>query len=161
LPVEYLFYVEFAIRNADVRIDGEGLAKNVMDATLRPNDSNSQWYVAEVVTHTVIEDDPDSFTTIDTVLLAARTEDDAYKKALEYGRSCARESLNSDGKRVQIDFRGLRNLFLVTDGLVDGGLLFYEELTGLTDSDIAKIVKPTLEIAAFQPIGEPLENNQT
>jgi hypothetical protein len=123
-----------------------------MDTAVRQNDSNSQWYVAEVVTHTVIEDDPDAFTTIDTVLLAAKTEDDAYKKAMEYGQSCAREALNTDGKRVNIDFRGLRNLFLVGDALVDGALLFYEELTRLTDSDIAKIVKAKLEMAAFQPL---------
>jgi hypothetical protein len=123
-----------------------------MNAAVKQNDANLQWYVGEIITHTVIEDDPDAFTTIDTVLLAARTEDDAYKKAMEYGQSCAREYLNTDGKRVNIDFRGLRNLFFSTDGLVDGGLLFYEEVTGLNDGDIAKIVKPKLEMAAFQPL---------
>src|SRR3977135_4511323 len=83
------------------------------------------------------------------------------KKQWNTGRqSCARECLNTDGKRVNIDFRGLRNLFLVGDALVDGALLFYEELTGLTDSDIAKIVKPKLEMAAFHPIGQPLDNAQ-
>src|ERR1700681_1665233 len=124
-----------------------------MDAAMRQKDSHLQWYVAEVITHTVIEGGPDAYTTIDTVLLAAGTEDEAYKKAMEYGQSCAREYLNTDGKRINIDFRGLRNLFFPTDGLVDRGLLFYEELTGLTDSDIAKIVKTKLEMAAFQPIG--------
>jgi hypothetical protein len=92
--------------------------------------------------------------------LAAGTEDEAYKKAMEYGQSCASEYLNTDGKRVNIDFRGLRNLFFPADGLVDRGLLFYEELTGLTDSDIAKIVKTKLEMAAVQPIGRPLDNAQ-
>jgi hypothetical protein len=123
LLVEYLFYVEFAIRDADERIDGEGLAQNVMDSAVTQNDSNLQ-YVAEIVTHTVIEDDSDAFTSIDTVLWAARTEDDAYKKAMEQGQSCARESLNTDGKRVNIDFRGASELVLGWGRLGGWGIAF-------------------------------------
>jgi len=55
-----------------------------MDRTIRQNER--QWYVAEIVTHTIIQDDPDAFTTIDTILLAARTEDHADQNKQDFSR---------------------------------------------------------------------------
>jgi hypothetical protein len=92
LLVEYLFDIEFAIRNADVRIDGEGLA--------------------------IVGERPDVLLFI---LIGSENE---------CGNLVSENISTSMGNGSILIIRGLWNLFFSTDALVDGALLFYEELTG-------------------------------
>src|SRR6516162_6964705 len=88
---------------------------------------DAKWYIGWIVLEFVIEDDPRNVVHINTLLIEANSPDDAYKKALELGKSQEMEYLNTDGKVVKVKFRGLRELNVIHDELEHGAELFYHQ----------------------------------
>lgn len=114
----------------------------------------AKWYIAEVVLEHQIADDPRNVVHINTLLVEAASPEDAYGKAIALGQSSEMDYLNTDEKRVQVTFRGLRDLNVIHDDLEHGAELIYEEKVGLPESAIRQWIKPKDQMGVFAPIGK-------
>lgn len=112
-----------------------------------------KWHLAELVVEFSFQNNPDRLVHINTHLIAARSAQTAYEKAVALGGSYEAEYLNTDGEIVRCRFVGLRNLFGIYDELEDGAELIYEELEGLSESEVAALVRPQNKLAAFSRQG--------
>lgn len=102
----------------------------------------TRWYLAEIVQQITVAGDERAVVHINWVLVEAGSPDDAYAKALELGAQDQDAYANSTGRRVTVRFRGLRNLYVIHDALVHGAELLYEERVGLSETEIAALVRP-------------------
>ena len=108
------------------------------------------WYIAEVVMQISIEGDADTLVHVDTKLVSADSPDEAFRKAEQFGRNGEVGYRNTDQMRVSVRFLGLRDLFLIHDELKDGAELLYEERSGLSEGEIAALVKQRSDMAVFR-----------
>jgi hypothetical protein len=111
----------------------------------------ARWYIAGLVLEHIIEGDPRNVVQVNTHLIEADAPDMAYRKANDLGKASEMEFANTDGKRVRVIFRGLRDLDVIHDDLEDGAELFYEEKVGIPDDDLRQWVKPKDELNVFAP----------
>jgi hypothetical protein len=82
-------------------------------------------------------------------LVRADSPEEAYSKALVFGKHHESSYTNPDGKHVQAVFRGLRNLFVIYDELEDGAEILYEEQTGLSEEQITSMIPGKDALAVF------------
>jgi hypothetical protein len=99
------------------------------------------WYLAELVMQFDIEGDETPLVHINTKLVRADSPEEAYLKATGLGQGEEITYKNTDGNQVNVRFRGLRDLFVVTEALEDGAELIYEEKDGLSEAQIARLVR--------------------
>ena len=116
--------------------------------TYVPPDRN--WYIAEIIMQIEIEGDADTLVHVETKLVYANSPDEAFEKAIQFGRAGEIQYENTDHNQVRLKFRGLRDLFLICDELKDGAEILYEERSGLSETQIAALVKPKSELAVFR-----------
>jgi hypothetical protein len=76
----------------------------------------------------------------------------AHRKALALGKAAETTCLNPKGRKVSIEFLGLRNLNVVYDRLEHGAELLYDEYVGLTATAARKLVTTRQDLAVFRPI---------
>src|SRR6266496_4771685 len=88
---------------------------------------NAKWWIAEIVEEITVQDDPRNVVHVNFNLIRADSPEEAYTKSLELGKQGETEYSNSEGKNVQIRFRGLRNLTVMYDAIEHGAELIYEE----------------------------------
>jgi hypothetical protein len=112
---------------------------------------NTKWYVADLVEEFQIEGEPDNVVHINSVLIRADSPEEAYRAALSLGHD-ADHYKNRDGKNVTNMFRGLRELTAIVGELENGTELMWAKRTGLTQADMAMLVKPQSKLAVFTPI---------
>jgi hypothetical protein len=113
----------------------------------RPTRSN--WYIAEVVLYFRDDAGTGGIVHVNTILILARSDAEAYDKSLSHGKHHERQYMNPEGHSVTVTFAGLRNLFYVYDDIEDGAELMYEEIAGLSPNQIEALVKPKDELALF------------
>jgi hypothetical protein len=110
---------------------------------------DAKWYIGGIVLEFVIEDDPRNVVHSNTLLIEANSPEDAYKKALELGKSEEMEYLNTNGKQVKVKFRGLRDLNVIHDELEHGAELFYQEEVEVPERVIRDRVREKRKLAVF------------
>jgi hypothetical protein len=110
---------------------------------------DAKWYIADIVLEFVIQDDPRNVVHINTLLIKANLPEDAYKKAIELGKSEEMEYLNTNGKEVRVKFRGLKNLNVIHDELEHGAELFYHEEIDVPEQVIKDLVREKRKLAVF------------
>ena len=120
-----------------------------MDGVFIPE--NTKWFIGELVEEFKAVNQTENLVHINTILIRADSPEIAYQKALTLGEETNRVFINTDGIEVRVNFRGLRGLYPVYDRLEDGAELLYEERKGISDEEIAKMVKPKEELAVFSP----------
>ncbi len=111
----------------------------------------ARWYLAGLVLEHTIEGEPRNVVHINTHLIEADSHEVAYRKANDLGRAGESEYTNTDGNRVRVTFRGLRDLDVIHDGLDDGAELFYEETAGISQAELQRWVKVKADLAVFAP----------
>jgi hypothetical protein len=112
--------------------------------------ANLKWFQAEIV----IQFDQDGagapLVHINTKLIRADSPEEAFIKAHRLGQQEEGEFENTDGNRVRVRFRGLRDLFAICDQLEGGAELLYEERIGLEEPQISALVREKSGLAAFR-----------
>jgi hypothetical protein len=88
-------------------------------------------------------------------LVRADSAEEAYEKALQYGGQQENTYTNSDGRTVNVRFRGLRDLYVVYDQIEDGAELLYEEAEDLTQEQLMASIRSKESLSAFQPWEPP------
>ncbi len=100
------------------------------------------WYLAELVLEHAIEDEPRNVVHINTHLIRAKSESQAEKKANAKGEESAISYKNTDGKNVDLKFRGIRCLYELLDGVQDGAEIIWEEHVSVSEDKIQKWLTP-------------------
>jgi len=111
---------------------------------------NIKWFLAELIMQFDVEGDDTPLLHINTRLIRADSPEEAFVKSHQLGKQEELEYQNTDGDRVRIRFRGLRDLFGVFDGLEDGAELLYEEKVGLEEPQILALVREKSDLAVFR-----------
>lgn len=116
------------------------------------------WYLADMVQEITVEGDSRNVIHINLKLIRAASPEEAFDKATALGRSFETTYENTEGKKVQVAFRGLRDLLGVIDDLEDGSELLYQELVGMSEQEVQNLIPPKAALAAFsvaRPVSRP------
>jgi hypothetical protein len=110
---------------------------------------NAHWFLAEIIEEIHVADDEQNIVHINLVLIRARSDEEAYEKAMTNGREGEISYENTDGQLVTSRFLGLRNLLAVYNDLHDGALLIYEERLGVPEEELQGYITPKDQLAVF------------
>ncbi|MDY3555953.1 DUF4288 domain-containing protein [Gemmata sp. JC717] len=113
---------------------------------------DARWYLADVVLEHRIDGDAENLVHVNTHLIEAGTPDVAYDKAVALGLQQEREYENSDGGRVRVLFRGLRELNVIHEPLEDGAEIMYTENVGVPEGRLREWSRPREQLGVFRPI---------
>ncbi len=113
--------------------------------------ADAEWFVAELVMEITVHGAPCNVLHRNLTLINARTSDEAYAKALHRGQNGETEYENLKGQLVEIRFRGISKLDVVSEPLVDGAELFFEEQLGVPELEIQSLIPPKEDLNAFTP----------
>src|SRR5437899_2747490 len=106
----------------------------------------ARWYLADLILEHTIEGDTRNVVHVNTHLIEAHSPEEAYQKANASGRAGELDYTNTDGKRVRVVFRGLRELDVIHDDLEHGVERFYEEAMNIPDDALERWVRPKEEL---------------
>ena len=110
------------------------------------------WYLAELVMKIIVADDPRNVVHQNLVLVRADAPEEAYEKALHFGKSSETSYENPNGKTVQITFEGLSDLVDVIDEeLEDGTELMFHYKVSVSEEQLRSIVLSKDRLHAFLP----------
>lgn len=114
---------------------------------------DAKWFIADLVVEMNINSGitNDNVIHVNIMLVQAGSAEEAYAKALELGRAYEDTYINTDGNKVDVKFRGLRDLNVIHDELEHGAELVYESRDGLTEEEIKALVCPKQALAVFRP----------
>jgi hypothetical protein len=113
---------------------------------------DARWYLADVILEHVIEGDPRNVVHVNTLLIEAESPEEAYRKAVSLGRRAKSQYLNTEGKRVRIKYRGLRELNVIHEDLEDGAELCYEEAVAISQAKLRRWIRSKKALGVFAPI---------
>lgn len=117
---------------------------------------DARWYLADVVLEHRIDAEAQNLVHVNTHLVEAGSPDEAYDKAVALGRGAEHAYENTDGRRVRVLFRGLRELNVIHEPLEDGAELMYTEDAGVPEERLREWGRPRERLAVFAPIeGKP------
>ncbi len=109
------------------------------------------WYLAEILMETRFDGDYENIIYNNLTLVRADSPEEAYQKALLLGKEGELIYDNTDGKKVNVTFRGLRNLHVIHDEIEHGSEILYEKYEGVSEDDLAKMIKPKEQLNLFKP----------
>jgi hypothetical protein len=113
--------------------------------------ADAKWYLADIIEEIQVQDHPQNVIHINMMLVRADSPEEAYTKAIELGEQSNTSYENSAGSLVTISFRGLRDLYVIHDELEHGAELIYEQKVGLTQGQIAALVREKEHLSVFRP----------
>jgi hypothetical protein len=116
---------------------------------------DARWYIAEIVVRFQVQGDPRAVVHVNLCLIEASEPAIAYRKALALGKAAETTYLNPKGRKVSIEFLGLRYLNVVHDRLEHGAELLYHEYVGLTVAAARKLVTRRKNLSVFRPLERP------
>lgn len=111
---------------------------------------DSQWYLADLVMEFKIEDEERRVVHVNTLLIRAGSPEEAYTKALKFGHQGEHSYRNTDGCKVRVRFRGLRDLNVIHELLEDGAELAFIQTTARAEAKIAALVRKKRDLGLFQ-----------
>jgi hypothetical protein len=113
---------------------------------LRPKRS---WFLAGVVMEHVIAGDRRNVVHVNSHLILAASPEEAYRKARALGRKSQFGYWNTDHKKVQLKFRGLRQLSRCLDDPQDGAEIDYEETFNVPESKLRRWARAKAALKVF------------
>jgi Domain of unknown function (DUF4288) len=114
---------------------------------------SARWYLADIVLEHLIEGDTRNVVHVNTHLVEAESPGEAYEKSLALGRLSEQQYLNTEFKRVQVVFRGLRGLDVIHDPLEDGAEVAYNESVGVSEEELSRWLVPKECLGVFASRG--------
>jgi hypothetical protein len=112
---------------------------------------NAEWFLAQHVEEIRVQGHKRNVVHINYVLIQANTPTEAYRKAVELGKSGNMKYKNPDGKIVTSRFLGLRNLDVIHDTLEHGCEIMFCQRLGMTRAGLRKFARKKEELEAFLP----------
>ena len=112
----------------------------------------ARWFLADLVLEHRIEGESLNVVHVNTHLVAAGSPEEAYEKSSALGRDAEQEYVNTDGRQVQVVFRGLKELDVIHEPLEDGSEIMYSEAVGVPEDRLRDWVKPRDSLGVFSPV---------
>lgn len=112
---------------------------------------NGEWYLAELVMKITVAGESRTVVHQNLVLVSALSPDEAYAKALKFGKDGQASYDNPDGKAVEITFEGISGLVQLYEELQDGAELTFREKIGLDREQIRTLIPPRDQLPVFRP----------
>jgi Domain of unknown function (DUF4288) len=113
--------------------------------------ANANWWLADLIVEFTIEGEDGNAVHYNLTLVRADSADEAYAKAVRLGERHEVTFTNTDGKLVNVRFRGLRDLMVIHDELEDGAELLYEEEADVAEDRILAAIRPKHKLSVFAP----------
>jgi hypothetical protein len=88
--------------------------------------ADAKWWLADLIVEFTFEGEVGNLVHYNLTLVRADSAEEAYSKSLRRGAENESTYTNSEGKLVTVRFRGLRNLYVISDDLEDGAELLYQ-----------------------------------
>jgi hypothetical protein len=117
--------------------------------------SDARWFIAEIVERIRVQGDPRAVVHVNLCLIEAAGPAMAYRKALALGKTADMTYRNPQGRKVSIEFLGLRELNVVHDPLEHGAELLHYRYLGLTAAGARKLVTRRTKLSVFRPTERP------
>jgi uncharacterized protein DUF4288 len=113
---------------------------------------DAKWYVAEIVEEIRVAGDHRNVVHTNQTLIRADCPDEAYSKAIAFGKKGNTTYKNPEGRTVTIRFRGLRNLDVIHDELEHGSEIGFTRDVGVSEKKIKSWILPKRRLGVFAPI---------
>jgi len=110
---------------------------------------DAKWYLADIVQEIRVSTRKRQSVWINTVLIRADSPEEAYKKAHEIGRAGDLSYLNVYKEKVQLRFRGLKELSVIDEELAHGSELFFRSKTRMTAKGIGRLICDKQKLSVF------------
>jgi hypothetical protein len=110
----------------------------------------AEWYLAYIVEEIRVQGNRRNVVWINTVLVRAKTREEAYTKAKKLGKQGNISYKNTGGRKVTCRFRGIKRLSYVYERLQDGAELGFEEHVGVSEKQIRRWIKTKRKL--FMPV---------
>jgi hypothetical protein len=147
--------MNFADRTRMVIADVARATDRVRSSAMAYIPRGAKWYIAEIVERLRVQGDRRAVVHINLCLIEATGPANAYRKALALGKAAEMTYLNPKGKKVSIEFMGLRDLNVIHDELEHGAELLYRQYLGMTAAEARKLVTTKTKLSVFRPIERP------
>jgi hypothetical protein len=111
---------------------------------------NKTWYLADLIISITVENDSNNVIHINTVLVHAFSDDDAYEKANELGKEEESEYQNPEGNKVIFKFEGLGDIYHIYDDKLEHGTeIIYEEKINVSHEKLNNWIRNKEELSIF------------
>jgi hypothetical protein len=114
------------------------------------------WYIASYIHRFIVigEDNEDLKKRFlawkNTIIIKAKSPDEAYKKAIKIGKQGCKPYTNTDGERVRFVFEGLTTLLPIYEDLEDGAEILWAEHKNRSLKKIRRWIKSKKELEVFE-----------
>jgi len=105
-----------------------------------------KWFISSEVQECAIHGHPEKTVWVNHRLIRASSFDEAYKRAMEFGKAEEDTYLNADKEQVTWRFRGLQDLQPLFDALEDGAELIFDSYDDQTEQQILRRLHSKQEI---------------
>lgn len=112
---------------------------------------DAKWWIADLIVEIKVQKEHPNVVHRNTVLIGAKSPNEAYKKALQLGREGNISYENPNGNKVVQRFRGIAHLDVIPDDLEHGCELVFTEKKKVSESKILKSLKRKKQLEAFLP----------
>jgi type IV secretory pathway VirB9-like protein len=118
-------------------------------------ESPVNWYVARVlIRFAIVGENTENLNRRctaweNTILVKAENVEEAYSKAIEFGKQEESEYINTDGKKVRWIFEGLTSLLAIYEELEDGAEIIWNEYENKSVKKIKSWVLPKEKLEVF------------
>lgn len=124
--------------------------------------ARNSWYVAELLVLSQIGGPDDLVLANNFVLVSALDAQCAIKEAHKIGEGYTFTYINTDNKKVEQSFLGLRNLHFVHDELANGAELLWERFVPTTEQEAKRFIREESEFSACRdesksPVANPAD----
>jgi hypothetical protein len=111
----------------------------------------TEWFLAELVMKITVADDPRNVVHQNLFLIRADSADEAYEKAVQFGKNEEISYDNPAGKAVHFCFEGVSDLIDIIEDLEDGAELDFRYTVAMPKEKIRSLVPPRDRLRAFLP----------
>ncbi|MGO9777947.1 MAG: DUF4288 domain-containing protein [Terracidiphilus sp.] len=111
----------------------------------------TEWFLAELVMKITVADDPRNVVHQNLFLIHANSADEAYEKAVQFGKNEEISYDNPAGKAVHFHFEGVSDLVDILGELEDGEELDFHYTVDMPEKRIQSLVLPRERLRAFLP----------
>lgn len=117
-----------------------------------------RWYLADIIKYPIITDKTTKRILVfnsnlyynNSILIKARNEEEAYKKANKFSKESEIDYMNTDGNKVEWKFAGVRELVEIYDKLEDGSEIAYSEGHTRSIKNLLKKIPPKHKLGVFE-----------
>lgn len=109
------------------------------------------WFIAELIMEITVSGDSRNVVHRNHVLVTASSNEEAYSKAIAFGKRGETSYKNPANENVEIRFVGLADLDEIDDELEDGAEVLFHYDVGVTRQELEALIPERARLRVFAP----------